>query len=246
MRSGVLRGVVAAREWVCVCESSHFFCPRTPPCYCMLLYGKLQKAQSILATQKGKAEKAEVYEKQVTQLSGQLSIEKANLENLTAELRREQQKLQQKQTLMQQLQKEKNEAERKLLEEAVAKQKEMEAANNALLQAAGQTLNKEEHPTYGKLLFDFGFKRVYAAKAVTVMAQAQIWKKQRALREHRAAQIAQSKVRSGVQGWPGTISVVERKNKETNTVDMYIIDGQVSQPEKCTPPFLPGAGEVIV
>jgi len=43
-----------------------------------------QKAQAILAQQTGKAEKAEVYERQVAQLSGQLSMEKANLELMTA------------------------------------------------------------------------------------------------------------------------------------------------------------------
>jgi hypothetical protein len=190
------------------------------------LTAELQKAQAILAQQKGKAAQAEVYEKQVKQLSGQLSSEKANLETLTAELRREQQKLLQKQSFLQQLKKEKDEAQRKLLEEAEAKQREMEAANTALLQAAGQTLNAEEHPTYGKLLIDFGFKRVYAANPVTVMAQAQIWKKQRALREHRSAQIAQSKARSTVQGWPGTISVVERTAANSDKPEMLIVDGQ--------------------
>ena len=43
-----------------------------------------QKAQAILAQQTGKAEKAEVYARQVAQLSGQLSLEKANLELMTA------------------------------------------------------------------------------------------------------------------------------------------------------------------
>ena len=43
-----------------------------------------QKAQAILAQQSGKAEKAEVYARQVSQLSGQLSLEKANLELMTA------------------------------------------------------------------------------------------------------------------------------------------------------------------
>jgi chromosome segregation ATPase len=66
-----------------------------------------------LAQQKGKAEKAEEHEKQAALLSKQLLLEKSNLETLTAELRREQQKLQQKQTFVQQLKKEKDEAERK-------------------------------------------------------------------------------------------------------------------------------------
>ena len=72
-----------------------------------------QKTQAILAQQKGKAEKAEEHEKQAALLSKQLLLEKSNLETLTAELRREQQKLQQKQTFVQQLKKEKDEAQRK-------------------------------------------------------------------------------------------------------------------------------------
>ena len=187
---------------------------------------ELQKAQAILAQQKSKAEKADEYERQVAELSGKLSLEKANLELMTAELRREQQKLSQKQSFLQQLKQEKDEAQRKLIEEATKQQKELEAANTALLQDAGLTLSAEEHPTYGRLLADFGFKRVYAAKAVTLMAQAQIWKKQRALREHRSAQIAQSKSRSAVPGWPGTISVVERTSSNPEKPDMFIIDGQ--------------------
>eukprot|EP00802_Teleaulax_amphioxeia_P016506 Tamp_16627.p1 GENE.Tamp_16627~~Tamp_16627.p1 ORF type:complete len:382 (+),score=103.03 Tamp_16627:1-1146(+) len=190
------------------------------------LTAELQKAQAILAQQTGKAEKAEVYERQVAQLSGQLSMEKANLELMTAELRREQQKMTQKQSMLQQLKREKDEAQRKLMEEAEAKQRELEAANTALLQSAGQTLDADRHPTYGKLLIDFGFKRVYAAKAVTLMAQAQIWKKQRALREHRSSKIADSKSRSNVPGWPGTVTVVERRDDGSNEPQMFIVDGQ--------------------
>ena len=97
---------------------------------------ELQKAQAILAQQKSKAEKADEYERQVAELSGKLSLEKANLELMTAELRREQQKLSQKQSFLQQLKQEKDEAQRKLIEEATKQQKELEAANTALLQDA--------------------------------------------------------------------------------------------------------------
>lgn len=72
-----------------------------------------------MAQQKGKAEKAEEHEKQAALLSKQLLLEKSNLETLTAELRREQQKLQQKQTFVQQLKKEKDEAERKARSSAI-------------------------------------------------------------------------------------------------------------------------------
>ena len=72
---------------------------------------ELQKAQAILAQQKSKAEKADEYERQVAELSGKLSLEKANLELMTAELRREQQKLSQKQSFLQQLKQEKDDVD---------------------------------------------------------------------------------------------------------------------------------------
>ena len=48
------------------------------------------------------------------------------------------------------------------------------------------------------------YKKVYSANPITVLAHTQVWKKQRAFREKRAEKIADHKLKSGVNGWPGT------------------------------------------
>ena len=53
-----------------------------------------------------------------------------------------------------------------------------------------QILGGKEHEIYGQLMVDLGYKKIYCANPVTLLAQAKIWKKQRAFRQHRAESIA--------------------------------------------------------
>lgn len=87
--------------------------------------------------------------------------------------------------------------------------REKERLNAQVIAAANQRLRPEEHPIFGALLHDHGFKRVYRASPLTVWAATPIWEKQRAFRTDRAEAIAAAKSLGRVEGWPGTISVCE-------------------------------------
>ena len=64
-------------------------------------------------------------------------------------------------------------------------------------------VNPENHPVFGSLLADFGYKKVYAADPAKLYAGSPIYKKQRTFRTERASAIARAKTSSGVIGWPG-------------------------------------------
>jgi len=94
-----------------------------------------------------------------------------------------------------------------------AKSQEMEALNARLVTDANAALAVEgkplEHPVFGELLHDYGHKRLYRASPLTLWAGTLVWDRQRAFRQERAATIATAKAKSSVDGWPGSISVVE-------------------------------------
>jgi len=83
----------------------------------------------------------------------------------------------------------------------------------------------ENHPVFGGLLADFGYKKVYAADPAKLYAGSPIYKKQRTFRTERASAIARAKTSSGVIGWPGTISVVELADTEARG-SFVLVDGQ--------------------
>lgn len=103
-------------------------------------------------------------------------------------------------------------------------------ANETLLQE--EKLNAEEedhllssttttdHGTFGKLLHDFGHKRIYMADPRQLWTGTLLWERQRAFRDDRASMIAKAKAASVVGGWPGTIVVVERPEVSV------VVDGQ--------------------
>ncbi|KAJ1633178.1 hypothetical protein T492DRAFT_982814 [Pavlovales sp. CCMP2436] len=92
---------------------------------------------------------------------------------------------------------------------AAAERREKEALNRSIIVAANLKLKPQEHPVFGALLHDDGFKRTYRASPLTVWAATPIWEKQRAFRHDRAESIAKAKALSKVSGWPGTIAICE-------------------------------------
>lgn len=119
-----------------------------------------------------------------------------------------------------------------------AKSQEMEVLNARLVTDANAALAEQgkplEHPVFGELLHDYGHKRLYRASPLTLWAGTLVWDRQRAFRQERAATIATAKAKSSVDGWPGSISVVETSDDPdanggsapADTVLGAVIDGQ--------------------
>jgi len=86
----------------------------------------------------------------------------------------------------------------------------------------------EDHPVFGKFLADFGYKRIYAADPAKLLAKVPVYKKQRTFRTERSSAMARAKLRSGVSGWPGTVSVVEyaAEGLGDGQVGSVLVDGQ--------------------
>jgi len=87
--------------------------------------------------------------------------------------------------------------------------REKEALNSRVIAEANARLRPDEHPIFGALMYDHGFKKVYRASPTTVWAATPIWERQRAFRQDRSAAIAKAKSALQVRGWPGTITVCE-------------------------------------
>lgn len=131
------------------------------------------------------------------------------------------------------------EAERRSLERAKGElqstveteRREKERLNAEIIAQANMKLRPEEHPIFGALLYDHGYKKVYRASPTTVWAATPLWEKQRAFRRERAAVIAKAKRGLGVRGWPGTISVAELADGADAQSDgaigtCVVVDGQ--------------------
>lgn len=93
---------------------------------------------------------------------------------------------------------------------------------NAKLQAVSMLSSNESsthlpHPIYGELLLDYGYKQLYRGSPLTLWTGTLVWESQRAFRQERARLIASAKARSGVQGWPGSITVVEQEESQQET-----------------------------
>lgn len=84
------------------------------------------------------------------------------------------------------------------------------------------------HPVFGRLLHDYGHKRLYSASPTTLWAGTTMWHKQRAFRAARAELIARAKARSGVCGWPGAICVVETVPSTVSTESAGQAGGEVA------------------
>ena len=120
---------------------------------------------------------------------------------------------------------EKEKEKRQLLEQELQRVgDELREKNNEKDTVIIEAEKEEEkrYPVFGKEIYDFGDKKVYAGDAGTVRSGTVTWAKQRAFREDRAEMIAKSKKSSKVPGWPGAITVVADEQHVTGTV----VDGQ--------------------
>lgn len=70
-------------------------------------------------------------------------------------------------------------------------------ASATMIQRTGK-LDQPEHPVFGKLLQDFGYKKLYESSPMALWAGTHVWERQRAFRQDRASLIASAKTRSGV------------------------------------------------
>ena len=204
--------------------------------------GQLQQQKTALVAS---SSRALALETEINSLSGELRAAKDELEEKTVALKLE---AQNEKAAARQLRVKLDAVQREL---EAQKRVDAERANTELLKAASQQLldaqrasqaneskAEPEHPTFGRLLVDCGYKRIYASNPVSVLAHTTVWNKQRAFRQARAEKIADSKLKSSIKGLPGTISIVEigpssegqpsssSSSEEPGQSELVIIDGQ--------------------
>jgi hypothetical protein len=162
----------------------------------------LEDARKNLEMLSGKLKVADAERRSTERLYGEIESAKAGME---AE-RREKEKL-----------------NAQIITEANARLQEAEAA---AAEKEGSPL-ATQHPIFGELVVDLGYKRVYKSDPATVWAATPIWEKQRAFRQERCAQIARAKLNGKTDGWPGTIAVCEIVEEGASDVTgLAVIDGQ--------------------
>ena len=128
---------------------------------------------------------------------------------------------------------------RDALRAAVARAEAAERALAAREASAKATSDAATHPTFGRLLRDFGYKRVFATPAGNLASRdkVMVYNQQRAFREERAALIAAEKAKAPAFSIPGIISIAEgtaatRGGRRKTGVDdaprptVSILDGQ--------------------
>lgn len=154
-------------------------------------------------------------------LTAKLSAHEEELQAHKEEFARVGMKLEETEKLQQKL------AEQLELSEANLKRAEVDMGNAQeaaeAAAAASSSNSQEDHPIYGRLLSDFGFKKLFAVSPKTLCDKSlmPVWEKQRIFREERAKAIAKFKRKDDRFGLPGVISIFESdKNKRG------ILDGQ--------------------
>ena len=128
---------------------------------------------------------------------------------------------------------------RDALHAAVARAEAAERALAAREASAKASSDAATHPTFGRLLHDFGYKRVFATPAGNLASKdkVMVYDQQRAFREERAALIAAEKAKAPAFSIPGIISIAEgtaaiRGGRRKTGVDdaprptVSILDGQ--------------------
>ena len=123
----------------------------------------LQAAESA----SGKAAEAAKFQDKVATLKTQLFDSKSELEKISADLRLAKASSVQAQRKTAILMSEQEKIKKR--EEEI----EIERQNLAVLREASKVLESAEHPTYGKLIADLGYKKVYCANAIPLLAQTQ-------------------------------------------------------------------------
>ena len=120
--------------------------------------------------------------------------------------------------------------EQRRARESDARAESLRRQNAALLQQRSQALerHKEDHPVFGELLADMGFKRIYLASARTLVHSVPIWSKQRPCNEGRVQEIVRAK--RAAPRFMGAIMCFEVRGVETASVACAqprgIFDGQ--------------------
>jgi len=97
-------------------------------------------------------------------------------------------------------------------------------ARDQLLAERRDRRREDFHPIYGKLLHDFGYKKVFATepKKLVNKAVVPVWEKQRIFRPERARQIADAKRADARFGLPGVITIFDLDAPDKRG----IVDGQ--------------------
>uniref|UniRef100_A0A7S2J097 Uncharacterized protein n=1 Tax=Haptolina brevifila TaxID=156173 RepID=A0A7S2J097_9EUKA len=141
---------------------------------------------------------------QITDLQQALRLSKQDLEEVFGKLKF----AEQESASLGRLRSETSEDKRQLH----AQQQAAAEASVRLVTEASEALGSDagDHPIFGELLADLGYKRLYRGAPSTLWAGTLMWERQRAFRQSRASLIAASKARSPVQGWPGSITIVEQ------------------------------------
>jgi len=81
----------------------------------------------------------------------------------------------------------------------------LEEINNKSIQSQKKQHQENSHPIYGKLLHDFGYKKVFATEPSKLCNKAvlPVWENQRTMRPERAQAIATAKLNDNRFGYPG-------------------------------------------
>lgn len=85
----------------------------------------------------------------------------------------------------------------------------------------------EQHPVFGELLHDFGYKKVYASCPRQIREGVPVWERQRVFREERAQEIANA-ITGSEFGVPGVITIFAHPSKESSNYEEVtgVVDGQ--------------------
>eukprot|EP00548_Thalassiothrix_antarctica_P015798 CAMPEP_0194176312 /NCGR_PEP_ID=MMETSP0154-20130528/10236_1 /TAXON_ID=1049557 /ORGANISM="Thalassiothrix antarctica, Strain L6-D1" /LENGTH=401 /DNA_ID=CAMNT_0038890433 /DNA_START=21 /DNA_END=1223 /DNA_ORIENTATION=- len=100
------------------------------------------------------------------------------------------------------------------------KNKQKDKEESLLQQEESQQEEQKEHPMLGKVVADFGYKKIYQVPAQTLVS-IPVWKKQRCYRHDRAKVIVKDKLKTPYLGLPGIIVLHEDEDGK-----MSILDGQ--------------------
>jgi len=131
------------------------------------------------------------------------------------------------QARLQAVTRERDEARKSALERAEVVDRlefEKKQVKQEMHSALREKRRSEEHPIYGRLLHDFGYKKVFASEPLKVTNKAllPVYEKQRSFRPDRARQIAKDKKKDNRFGFPGIITIYDEEAPDKRGV----VDGQ--------------------
>lgn len=101
---------------------------------------------------------------------------------------------------------------------ALARQREEQAREVIKEQEHPEVSAFPSHPVLGKVISDFGYKRLHVVPAA-VLANVPVWEKQRIYRHDRAKIMATDKMKTLHLGLPGIIGLFEDRNGQLSVLD---------------------------